>query len=73
MADSYAKKGVNVNYLNLYPEKHDKFSGGGTVAWKGEEYKFTIDVTMTDGGYHWIVTPLTGNQELIRIFKYSTH
>ena len=73
MADSYAEKGVNVNSLNLYPEKHDKFSGGGTVAWKGEEYKFTIDVTMTDGGYHWVVTPLTGNQELIRIIKYSTH
>ena len=73
MADSYSKKGVSVNSLNLYPEKPDKFGGGGTVTWKGEEYKFTIEVTLAEGGYHWIVTPLSGNQELIRIFKYSTH
>ena len=73
MADNYSKKGVSVNSLNLYPEKPEKFGGGGTVTWKGEEYKFTIDVTLAEGGYHWIVTPLSGNQELIRIFKYSTH
>ena len=37
------------------------------------KYKFTMDVTMVDGSYNWIATPLTGNQELIKIFKYSTN
>ena len=73
MEARYSKKGVSANTLFLYHDKGKKYEGTGEFTWKDEKYKFTMDVTMVDGSYNWIATPLTGNQELIKIFKYSTN
>ena len=73
MEDRYSKKGVSVTALRLFHEKGEKYTGTGEFTWKNEKYKFTLDLSLADDSYKWNATPLTGNQELIKIFKYSTY
>jgi|TARA_B100001971_G_C18251638_1_gene578700 hypothetical protein len=73
MKGRYGKKGVSVTALRLYHEEEGKYTGTGEFTWKDEKYKFTLDATVTGDNCKWNATPLTGNQELMKIFKYSTY